>query len=230
MAIQPLILLAVGVGAGALGLGSWYFSPRQRALRAIRSVPVVLVSEAVEGSIVRIVGALRPLAPLLTAPLSGRACAHYDVIVEEQVRSGKSSHWRTIAHEHASRDFVVEDTSGRAIVQTAHFEATVELDHHQRSGFLNDASPELEALLARHGRSTTGLFGMNRTIRYREGVLEPGEEVAALGRARWEDDPEPGAANVPRGGYRDSGRRQRLVIERSELGPVRASDDRSTFL
>jgi hypothetical protein len=175
---------------------------------------------------VRIVGELRSHAALLQAPLTGRACACFVVHVEEQRRHGKTTSWRSLVHESRSRDFVVEDATGRAIVQTRGIEVAVVLDHHERSGFLADAPPALERFLAGHGHSTTGLFGLNKTIRYREGALEPGETVAVLGRARWEDDPEPGAAtDAARGGYRDTARRRRLVIEAGELGPVRASDD-----
>ncbi|MDQ3030843.1 MAG: E3 ubiquitin ligase family protein [Myxococcota bacterium] len=227
--MQPLILLLVLAGAGAIGLGSWFFSPRQRSLRAIRSVPRVPIAEAVEGSIVRIVGHLRPHSPLLAAPISGRSCAQFDLLIEEHVNRGKSHHRKTLVHETASCDFLVEDETGRALVETAHLEAVVVFDHHQRSGFLSDPTPELESILTRHGHSSTTLFGLNRTITYREGVLEPGELVAVLGRARWEDDPEPGAIDAQRGGYRDSSRRRRLVLERGELGPVRASDDPSAL-
>ena len=70
------------------------------------------------------------------------------------------------------------------------------------------------------------LAGFNRTLRYREAVFEEGEEVAVLGRARWEMDPDPKAEGS---GYR--GGAKRLVIEAPETeGPLLASDDPNTLL
>lgn len=43
-------------------------------------------------------------------------------------------------------------------------------------------SPGLNQLLARHGQSTTGWFGVGRTFRAREAVFDIGEPVAALGK------------------------------------------------
>lgn len=225
MSALPLLFLAALALVGAIVLGAWWLSPYQQTLRALRSVPRVSVSDATEGSLVRIVGTLRAGARTLEAPLSGRPCACFRVEVDVRVSTGKSSSWRNIIREEDGADFFVEDPSGRALVKGGTVEAAIVLDHHLKSGTFDDATPELEAYLARHGHKSTDFLGFNKAIRYREGVLEPGETVAVLGRARWEDDPEAGAAQPSSGGYRESARKKRLVLEPGELGPVRVSDD-----
>jgi hypothetical protein len=227
LAGDPVLLVIAIVAVVGIMAGAWWFSPHQRVLRAIRGVPRVPIPEAVEGSIVRIVGRVRGGDAVLSAPISGRPCAHYDVLVEEYVRRGKRGHWRTVVHEIQSCDFTLEGDQGAALVRTTVLEGAVLRDHRRSSGFLNDASPSLDALLARHGRSSTGLFGMNRSLRYREGVLEPGEEVAVVGLATWVSDPEPGrpvTGAIGGGQYRESARPRRLEI-RAGNSPVRVSDD-----
>lgn len=227
LALDPVILVGVLAAGAGIAFLTWWLSPYQRTLRALRAAPRVRIADAPDGQLVRIVGQLRAPEAALSAPLSGRACTHYEIVVEEHVKRGKSSSWRTLFRESETRDFSLDDGGGTAIVETDHLEVALVQDHHQRSGTFEDASPALEALLARHGHSSTGLLGFNRTIRYREGVLEPGEEVSVLGWARWEDDPEAGL-DPSRGGYRGSARKKRLVIHAAE-GPVRASDDPKSF-
>ena len=61
---------------------------------------------------------------------------------------------------------------------------------------------------------------LRQSLVFREGVLEDGERVVVVGRARYEDDAEGLIASE---GYRAQSRRKRLVIE-SHADPVRASD------
>jgi hypothetical protein len=51
-------------------------------------------------------------------------------------------------------------------------------------------------------------------------------QAAVFGQARWENDPDPGA-NAGGGSYREPPRR--LVIERSDAGPVLVSDHQSVL-
>jgi hypothetical protein len=221
---DPGIALAIAAVVGVVVLVAWLFSPDRVLLRKLRAVSIVRIADVPDGATVRIVGRLRKRAKLLRAPLSGRKCAFFRAVVKE--KAGKNS-WREIVREVESVDFVVEDSTGRAIVETSSLEVAVVLDHHARSGAFEDAAEVLESFLRRHGLESTGVFGWNRALRYEEGVLEPGEEVAVLGRARWEDDPELGAVDAPRGAYREIARKRRLVIEAPDGEPVRASDDPS---
>lgn len=193
---------------GLVAWGSWYFSADQTARRAMRAVPVRAVAEVAGGTKARIVGRVRVDAPI-TAPLTGRACARWRVIVQEK-RGGKNKHWVTVLDASQGVDFVVEDPSGKAIVAGPSVQAVLEQDGNFSSGFLNDATPELEAFLAAHGRSSQG-FVFNKTMRYREGVVEPGETVTVVGWARWEADPE--ASARAGAGYRDAETPKRLVID-----------------
>jgi hypothetical protein len=54
------------------------------------------------------------------------------------------------------------------------------------SGTWNDASPQLQKFLESHGRSSTGMLGFNRRLKYLEGIFEEHEPVAVLGHGFWE--------------------------------------------
>ncbi len=214
-----LVLLVFGV----VGFLFWWFSAEQVAKRKLKKAEAVSIARAQEGSLIKIAGTLCLEAASLDGPLSGRACAGYLVEVKEKRRSGKNSHWRTVIREQEMVSFLVEDETGRALVKAGGATLVLVRDSHESSGFLNDAPGHVEAFLQRHGRSSEGFLGMNKTMRYTEGVLEPGEEVAVLGVARWELDPDPTRTD----GYR--GRGKRLVVDMSDDGTMIVSDDPSTL-
>src|SRR5262249_46536418 len=137
----------------------------------------------------------------LVAPLSGRPCACYEVVVEELHGGGKHRRWRKVIHELVACDFVLRDQTGKAVVRGSGAQLLVHQDANFRSGFFNDSMPHLDAFLARHGRSSRGWI-FNKRIRYNEGVLEANEPVVAYGYARWEPDPTPDPG-APAAGYRE---------------------------
>ncbi|MCC7539612.1 MAG: hypothetical protein IT379_25545 [Deltaproteobacteria bacterium] len=218
-AAVTITFLALFVVA-AIAFSRWYFSEKQQVKRALRAAPRVDVGKLGEGQLARVTGEVEEHeGNVLRAPISGRPCVAFDVTVEEYRSSGKSGSWHTVIHEGETVPFVVRDGTGRAIVRRSFVRVAIEVDDEKRSGFLNDASPELEAFLSRHGRSSAG-WVFNKTLRYREGVFEVGETVTVLGRARLEDDPSPDAAGH---GYRD--RPRRVVLEPPPDAPMLLSDD-----
>lgn len=200
----------------------YWFSEAAKVRRALKSAPRMRIAQAPQGSVVKIAGRVRPVGPLLRAPISGRPCVYFEVIVEQYRSSGRSGYWERLIRETDVRDFLLEDGSGRALVQTIDMRVVAVYDNERRSGFMNDASPELKAFLASHGQSSEGIL-FNKTLRYKEAVFEPNETVSALGVARWEHDPDPTEAGT---GYRDMPKR--LVIESRPEGPVLASDEPGT--
>jgi hypothetical protein len=171
-------VLGVGIVAARI-----YFSDRARVGRAITSAKRVDAARAPDRESVKIEGTLRYAEETVVAPFSGRVCAVYEVEVHE--RRGKG--WRLVGRERFAKDFWVEDGSGRALVQAPVSQLRVVSDAHHRSGPWTDATPALEQLLGRLGQKSKGFF-LNRTLRYREGVMQAGERVAVCGYARREGD------------------------------------------
>ena len=82
-----------------------------------------------------------------------------------------------------------------AIVKGAHLKnkrlVYLEKDHRADSGFMNDATARLNNFLESHGKSSIGILGFNKTIRYKEGIIELNEKVAVKGIGQWKSLSEP---------------------------------------
>ncbi len=202
-----------------------HFSRDERLKRQLRAAESVPIGQVNRDSVVKISGQVKQLDRLLEAPLTGRSCVFYRVLVEERIQSGKNSRWRTLIDEYEATDFLVTDATAVARINVAGADPVLVLDAHFTSGTWNDAEPALERYLARFGEKSTGLLGFNRKIRYREAVLEPGEGVAVLGAATMELDPD--SAGHAGGGYR--ARPERPVLARPEEGSLLLSDDPSVI-
>jgi len=221
--VSPVAVVVFVLAIGAVvALLFWWFSADQRAKRAMRGVPKRSIADVVEGERARIVGSVDVREPIY-APLSGRPCAYWRVTVEEKRSSGKNSYWRKIVDEHEGVDFFLTDGTGKAKIEVMHAQPVLAHDARGGSGFLNDPTPELESFLAERGHDTQGWI-FNKTIRYREGVAEPGELVAVVGTGRWERDPDEKAQAGA--GYREASMPQRLVMQAPRDGsPLLLSDE-----
>ena len=205
--MDPLVFPALGLGAVVLFMGArWFFAREPRLKRRIKTLPLSSIAQTPELQDVRVTGQLAYLgddAPL-EAPLSGRPCAAWRVVVRERRRSGKTYRWVTVLVESDSRDFVLEDESGRAIVDGNLIELVLDFDRKGGASLLGGPNPSLEQFLQERGIPTRGLI-FGKTLDYREGALEAGEQVTVAGSGTWAHDP------TQRGkGYRDVGKVLRI--------------------
>jgi hypothetical protein len=190
LAIAAVVLFLALVGT------SWW--EKAKLARALRRAPRIAIRALPEATRARIVGTVAAEATL-RAPLTGRTCVAYVVHVEERVSNGKTTTWTPRIHEVKSVPFTVDDGTGRALVDPGQAQLLVEMDSTTRSGPFDEATAAEAGFLERHGMAAKGWF-LRKNLRYLEGVIEPGERVAVLGRAVRE--PDPGAvAQVT--GYRD---------------------------
>ena len=64
-------------------------------------------------------------------------------------------------------------------------------DYKEKSGFRNDATEKLERYLKLHNKKSTAFLGINKTVRYSEGVIELNEPITVKGVAQWKIINEP---------------------------------------
>ena len=193
-------ILAVAIVVLFVVLIARWWSEKARLARTLREAPRVDIRAMPEGARARVVGTVTAHGATLRAPLTGRACVAYVAQVEERISTGKTSYWTNRIHEVKSVPFAIDDGTGRAIVDPGAAQLLVEMDATTKSGAFDDATPIEADFLRRHGMASTGWF-FNKTLRYVEGVIEPGERVAVLGQAVREPDPD-AAGQVT--GYRDA--------------------------
>ncbi len=161
------------------------FSKTAIIKRKLKKANGVKISMFQEGEVAKVVGQIKYINPPLITPLSKRKCSYYSITVEHRVSSGKSSRWETVIEEEKAQDVVIKDGNSYALIDTSLIKSHLIPDQQYSSGTFNDATQELEEFLAKHNFKSTDFFGLNRTLRYYEGVLEEGEVVAVLGKGNW---------------------------------------------
>ena len=212
-----LIVAAVGI---AFFIG-YYFSTKAVIKRKLKKSEFKKIADFKNGEVAKIVGAVEFVGKPLYSPLSNRECAHYYVHIEEEVSSGKSSKWETLIEEEISSKFLIKEEEHFAIINDSKLKSYIVQDVKFSSGFWTDATENLEAYLKSKGEESEGFLGMNRTLRYKEGVLERGEKIAVLGRGEWK---EPGQLDLP------EKYEKVLEIKSSSEEAIYLSDDPDTTL
>jgi hypothetical protein len=215
MDLEPLFTLVILAASAVAAIHDRLTSSRRASAprNVLRKQPFARIRDMVAGQPTKIRGAVRSAGATLRAPLSGRECVYYHVVVEERVPA-KGTNWKAIVAAGDAVDFLVEDATGRARVRGAEITLLREVEANYIS-YSHQAKPELEALLRKHGQTAH-----DRHLRWRERVLELGKEVVVLGTAGWETDPESAAARTI---YRDAPTRP--VIFAMPQGGVLASDE-----
>lgn len=181
-----IFFLILGTGIIVVIL-SQVFSVKARIKRKLKKAELKKIANFKNGDIAKIVGCVEIIGDSLIAPLSGRACAVYSVHVKERVSAGKSTRWITRIEDNIASKFVIKDGEHYAFVNDKNMNCYIVEDRNYASGFMNDPDKNLEQYLNKKGYKSKGAFGFNRTFRYREGVLEKGEEIAVFGKGEWKE-------------------------------------------
>ncbi len=188
-------------------------TPRGRARAAARRTRRAFVRETTSG-LVRLEGKVEYAGEPLVAPLSGRACAHYEAGVELPTRSGA---FRRTLVASKSQPFYLMDESGRALVDASRALVDVVLDHRWNASDLDaERRFELEQFLYSTGQDGLRHLQAARRLRYVEGAIEEGETVSVVGIANVDRASEAGSS------YREGARR--ITVEAPTGGSIFVSD------
>ena len=161
------------------------FNDEARIIRKLKNARLKTISSFNEGDEAKIIGTIKKADTPLISPLTNRECIGYHVLVEQEKKNDDTYSWKTIIDIKFIEDFIITDNEMDAIVRTNKLKSVIVKDNKQTSGFLNDATPQLEQFLNNHGTKSEGILGFNKTMRYREGILEPGELISVLGKGTW---------------------------------------------
>jgi len=164
-----------------------YFSKKAIIKRKLKNSNYKRIADFKDGDIAKLVGCVEIIGNPLYSPLSNRECSHYYVHVEQEKSSGNSSTWETIIEEEVTSRYLIKDGIRYAIINDNKLKSYIVQDAKFSSGFWNDAGENLEKYLKSKGEESEGFFGFNKTLRFKEGILEKGEEIAVLGEGNWKD-------------------------------------------
>lgn len=156
-----------------LNRGSIVWKMRRKSASSIRMVK--------EGEYVKIVGQIIPISELLISPLSERPCVFYHVLVRE----GSNRNQNTLIDHEKFECFLIDDGTGLLFIDPTNFMTYLVQDKSFSSGVFNNATPQLKKFLNKFKKKSVAVWGLNKTLNYFEGAMEPSEIVAAQGYAKW---------------------------------------------
>jgi len=214
--MNGLIIGGIVVFLGGIIVAAIFFSKKAIVKRALKKAPLMQISQFMGGEAGRITGKVAFVGHVLNAPLSNRRCSYYNVVVEEYRSSGKSGHWHTIINEEVAGDIVLAQGNQYALIDKTAIKSYLLPDANFKSGTFNNATPELEAFLAQRGYKSTGLIGLNKTLKYSEGVLEENETFTVSGIGNWMTS-KPAGVKIPASRF--------LLVTPGEKGVVYLTDD-----
>lgn len=202
-----------------------YLAKPARIINKLHSIKAKKIADVKEGEIVQIKGKIKCMGKTLIAPLSGRKCVYYHILVEQQLKhnTGKGfvkietgSGWYGIVEEEIGGDVILFDGKSYAVIDTRLVDSYLVMDKKYSSGFLKDANDRMDKYLEKHGYNSVDFFGSNNSLRYKEGVLEEGELIAVAGKATWK----------AKSHFQfDLPVDKVLLIHTDDWGPVHISDD-----
>ncbi|OUR98167.1 hypothetical protein A9Q86_14000 [Flavobacteriales bacterium 33_180_T64] len=189
------IILIIISAVGLIGFLTYYFNRKNVIIRTLSKIPNKPTSSLKTNELSKVSGkALHVTEPLL-APYTRRKCVFYQIKIQQKVRRGKNSHWKTIVQEERFQDFFVDTNGDFVIIKPSdhprNYICHLVKDSNQSSSTFNDPTPKFIALLKRYNINSETFFGFNKRLRYEEGIIEIGERITVAGIAKWKTLSEP---------------------------------------
>ncbi len=183
---EPILLIFVALIL-VIFIVSYFFSKKAVIKRKLKKAEFKRIDNFRNGDVAKIVGQVEFVEKPLISPLAKRKCAYYYIHIEQQVSSGKSTRWKTIIEEEVSSKFLIRDGDHYAFINDDKLKSYIVQDRSFSSGFFNDTTLELENFLTLRGHKSENFLGFNKTLRYKEGILENEEKIAVFGKGIWKD-------------------------------------------
>ncbi|MFD2725094.1 hypothetical protein [Hyunsoonleella rubra] len=182
----PFIIIAIIIAVGIL---SYYFNKKQTVLRQLSKFKAKSILQFRTNEPTKLTGKVLHVHEPFVAPFSRRKCVAFEFKIQQKKSSGKNSYWKTLVEKQDIQDFFVEQNGEVVMVKPVKFPKNFMSyfvdDKKVSSGFLNDPTPEFDALLQQFDVASENFFGFNKTLRYTERILEVGETVTVGGIAKW---------------------------------------------
>jgi hypothetical protein len=213
-----IVLVCVFLAILIIGFITYFFSNKQKIIRALTKLPIKQIGNLKINEFSRISGkALNIQAPLI-APFSNRKCVFYTMKIERKNNNEEGKSWKTLVKKEKIQEFLIEKNGDFVVVKPSqnpkNYISHLVIDKKVKSGTFNDPSPKFENLLNKFHIKSKGFLGFNKTLRYTEGIIEIGEKITVAGFPKWKN-----LKNEPIEGYNyskimaiESSAKQKLII------------------
>ena len=173
-----IIILIIGIFFLIFGLISF------KEKRLIENIPTSNIRSIAMG-LVEIFGKVVPITDnILKSPFSEKDCVYYKYRVEELRSSGKNTHWVTIDKGERHSLFNLEDETGSVLVDPKGAKIDIPIDNKYNSSLGKDPPEAAKRFLATRNIRWEGfIFGINKTMRYSEYFIAPGDKLYIMGTA-----------------------------------------------
>ena len=181
--LDPRTFLGASIGfLIGLGIFSYGFRTFSRK-RLIENIPTSKIRSLALGLVEINAKAVAVEGTIRGSPFTGKDCLYYFFRVEEHRRQGKNSRWVTVKKGEYRPEFYVQDDTGKVLVDPAGAEINIPTDYEYNSGLLNDPPAQVKEFLKANDISHDSFLGLNKRMRYREYLIEPGDAVYVMGTA-----------------------------------------------
>lgn len=163
-----------------------YNSKHSRIKRQLKQVPGKPIRHVQNGETVQICGTVEIIGDPLEAPLTGRNCAYYHILIEREIPHARRSRYvETFIEEEGVGNYLIRNGNHFAFVDQKGLLTKVIKDHSFSSGYPDDWNERLQQFLLKHENKTNDWHSFNCTLDYFEGILEQGEKVIVSGVCEW---------------------------------------------
>jgi hypothetical protein len=172
------VIIALERSAGPEGEAS----RRAAVRREMKKLPGTPIAAVENGDQVRLTGRAVARAPLRMSPISQLSCICYRLTIEVRQDIDDNSEWRMVVDQDEFDSFVLTDATGEAVLHPPFRIALIPWDAR-----LDNVPQAVLDLANEAGANVTRSWSTSR-LRYFETVLQPGDEITAVGRAAIEID------------------------------------------
>jgi len=149
--------------------------------RLIENTPTSKIRSLAVG-LVEVFGVVEPFKETIVSPIMKKECVWYSFKVEELRRSGKNSRWVTVMSGTLGVPFFVRDDTGAVLVDPANAQTEFSTDFTASSSLLKEPPQQVKTFLKEHNYDYASFF-LNKTMRFEEKFVCPGDSVYVLGTA-----------------------------------------------
>lgn len=165
---------------------SRYQGKHTRIKRQLKQAPRKPIRLIKNGETVQLSGTIEIIGEPIEAPLSGRTCGYYHIIVEREIPHARRSRYvETFIEEEGRCPYLIKDGNHFAFVEQSNLLTKVKKDRTFSTGYPDDWNERLQQFLLRHEDKTNDWHSFNCTLDYFEGILEQGEKVIVSGVCEW---------------------------------------------